>query len=114
MLASLGQDMHETEVRRIMEEMDVDGNGEISFAEFLALLARRLMHSDNEEEIYEAFKVFDTDKDGEISANELMVVLTSLGEKLTPQECQEIIQLADEDKDGVIGFREFVKLLMTR
>lgn len=103
--------MSESEVKRIFAEIDVDNSNEIDFAEFLALLAKRLMHSDNEEEVYEAFKTFDTDKNGEISAQELKAVLTTLGEKLTPQEVDEIIRIADEDGDGVISYREFVRLL---
>ena len=106
--------MTDAEVRKLIAEMDVDGNGELDFAEFLALVSRRLVHSDNVEELIEAFRVFDVDKNGEISADELRLVLTTLGEKLSPQECQEILNIADEDKDGVISAREFVKLLMTR
>jgi len=111
---TLGHPMSETEVRKLISEMDADGNNELDFAEFLALVARRLLHSDNVEELIEAFRVFDVDKNGEISVDELRVVLTTLGEKLTPQECQEIIEIADEDRDGVISAREFVKLLMSR
>jgi Ca2+-binding EF-hand superfamily protein len=72
------------------------------------------MKSDNEEEIIEAFKVFDVDKNGEISAEELTDVLMSLGEKLTREECDEIMRIADTDGDRSINYREFVKLLLSR
>lgn len=110
----LGHTASEQEWNAMMEEMDADQDGSVDFAEFLAVMARRLMLSDNEEEILEAFRVFDKDGNGELSAQELKAVLTTLGEKLTPEECDEIIQLADQDKDGVINYREFVRLLLTR
>jgi Ca2+-binding EF-hand superfamily protein len=107
-------DMTDRDTRKMMQEMDIDGNGEVDFAEFLALMAKRFMKSDNEEEIIEAFKVFDVDKNGEISAEELTNVLMSLGEKLTREECDEIMKIADTDGDHSINYREFVKLLLSR
>jgi len=97
----------------MIEEVDGDSSGAIEFPEFLALMAFRLMLTDNEDEILEAFKIFDKDGNGKLSAEELKSVLTSLGEKLSPQECDEIIRLADTDGDGQIAYREFVKFLMS-
>ena len=110
----LGHSASENEWTAIMQEIDIDSNGVVDFAEFLAMMARRLMLSDNEEEILEAFKVFDKDNNGELSADELKAVLTTLGEKLTAEECDEILALADSDHDGVINYREFVRLLLTK
>jgi len=110
----LGHSAAESEWAAMMQEIDTDADGFVDFAEFLAMMARRLMLSDNEEEILEAFKVFDKDNNGELSAQELKAVLTTLGEKLTPEECDELIALADTDHNGVINYREFVRLLLTR
>ena len=110
----LGHTTTEAELTSLMQEMDTDENGTVEFAEFLAMMARRLMLSDNEEEILQAFKVFDKDGNGVLSAQELTGVLTTLGEKLSPEECQELLELADQDHDGQIDYREFVKLLLTK
>jgi len=104
----------EVELKSIMAELDIEENKLINFATFLAVMARRLLLSDNEEEMLEAFKVFDKDNNGQLSAAELKSVLTTLGEKLTPEECDEIVKLADKDGDGVINYREFVRSLLTK
>jgi len=47
------------------------GHGTINFPEFLTMMARKMIDTDSEEEIYEAFRVFDKDGSGFISPDEL-------------------------------------------
>jgi hypothetical protein len=63
-----------------------DGSGLVDFQQFLGLMGRKFKHTDNEEEIREAFKVFDKNNNGFISVPELRHVLTTIGEKLTKEE----------------------------
>lgn len=65
-------------------------------------MARKMKDTDSEEEIREAFKVFDRDNNGFISAAELRHVMTSIGEKLSDDEVDEMIREADQDGDGRI------------
>jgi hypothetical protein len=51
---------------------------------------------------------------GFISAAELRHVMTNLGEKLTDEECDEMIREADVDGDGQINYEEFVKMMMSK
>lgn len=74
------------------------------------MMARKMKDTDSEEEIREAFKVFDRDNNGFISAAELRHVMTSIGEKLTDDEVDEMIREADQDGDGRIDC-EFILLL---
>ena len=79
------------------------GNGTIDFPEFLTMMEKKMNESDPEEELREAFRVFDKDGDGFISAAELRHVMTNLGEKLTDEEVDEMIEWADVVvKDGKI------------
>ncbi len=48
------------------------------------------------------WQVFDRDNNGFISAAELRHVMTSIGEKLTDDEVDEMIREADQDGDGRI------------
>ena len=78
-------------------------NGSLTLPpEFLTMMARKMKDTDSEEEIREAFKVFDRDNNGYISAAELRHVMTSIGEKLTDDEVDEMIREADQDGDGRI------------
>ena len=70
--------------------------------------------SDSEEELIEAFKVFDRDGNGLISADELLNVMTSLGENATMEEIEELIKESDYDGDGFINYEEFVKLILNK
>ena len=51
-----------------------------------------------------AFRTFDSDNSGKISAAELKQVMTNLGENLTEDEINEMIQEADRDGDGQINY----------
>ena len=60
--------------------------------------------TDTEEEMKEAFKVFDRDNNGFISAQELRLVMSNLGEKLTDEEVEEMIKEADMNGDGQVDY----------
>ena len=106
-MRSLGQNPSESELQDMINEVDADNNGTIDFPEFLTMMARKMKDTDSEEEIREAFKVFDRDSNGFISAAELRHVMTSIGEKLTDNEVDEMIREADQDGDGRIDCTYF-------
>lgn len=66
------------------------------------MMSHKVEPSDAEKELREAFKVFDRDNSGTISAAELRNVLSSLGEDLTDEQIDEMIQSADKDGNGAI------------
>ena len=70
--------------------------------------------TDSEAEIAEAFKVFDRNGDGKISATELRHVLTSIGEKLSDADVDQMIREADTNNDGEIDIKEFTQLLAAK
>ena len=70
-------------------------------------MSRNLKDTDREEEIRQAFKVFDRDGDGYITIAELRLVMANLGEKLTNEELDAMMNEADKNNDGQIDFSEF-------
>ncbi|CAL9145723.1 calmodulin-like protein 11 [Musa acuminata AAA Group] len=111
-IGSLGQNPTEEELKDMIMEVDINGNGTIEFTEFLNLMARKMKETDAEEELREAFKVFDKDQNGYISASELRNVMINLGEKITDEEVLQMIKEADTDGDGQVNFEEFSRMMM--
>lgn len=50
-------------------------------------------------------RVFDKNNDGLISSTELRRVMTSLGEKLSEEEVEDMIKEADQDLDGRVDIQ---------
>lgn len=110
-IRSLGCALSESEVNQIVEETDKDGNGTIDYNEFQSQFEKNFTKVTSEEDLLEAFRTFDADGNGVISRDELMKIMTTMGESLTKEEAQEIIDAADIDKDGFVNYQEFVKMM---
>ncbi|XBW38193.1 hypothetical protein QEN19_003785 [Hanseniaspora menglaensis] len=109
-MRSLGLSPSEQEVTDLMNEIDLNGNNSIEFSEFLTLMSRQLKQDDSEMELLEAFKVFDKNGDGYISSAELKHVLTSIGEKLSDAEVDEMLKEV-ADGQGQINIEQFAQIL---
>jgi calmodulin len=70
-------------------------------------MAIKVKPTDTLQEIKQAFAVFDTDGDGSITREELGNVMKSLGEDLTDQELEEMLEHADTNGDGLISCMSF-------
>lgn len=56
-------------------------------------------------------RVFDKNNDGLISSNELRHVMTSLGERLSEEEVDDMIKEADLDGDGMVNYEGTVQYM---
>ena len=90
-----------------MKEVDTDGNMEIEFPEFLQLMARNMQDIDEEKLIQTGFNVFDADGDGQVSLEDLRSVMQSLGEQMTDDQLNDIINEIDTNGDKQMSFEEF-------
>ncbi|XP_022334734.1 neo-calmodulin-like [Crassostrea virginica] len=110
-MRSLGQNPSDMDLEMMLRGVDEDGNGSIDFEEFVLMMAKKLERSNTEDEIREAFKLFDTDNNGFITVAELRNILTDTGEKIRPEEADELIKAIDKDGDGKIDYEEFCRMM---
>ena len=83
----------------------------ITYEEFVELCSPKILTRDSKEEIAKVFSLFDDDSTGAISFRNLRRVATELGENLTDEELQEMIDEADRDGDGEINEEEFLRIM---
>ncbi|XP_023323418.1 neo-calmodulin isoform X2 [Eurytemora carolleeae] len=110
-MRTFGWDPTDAELRDMINVVDQDGNGQITFNEFVWLMTREFHDTELEEEIREAFRVFDKDGHGFVTSQEMATVLQSIGDPLSPEETEELIDEADIDGDGNINYEEFITIL---
>ena len=112
-LRAVGLNPTEAEVGKVLKEIDPSGNKRISFEEFAPVMMsfRSRKHKYGQDVFIDSLRVFDTDNSGTISSGELRHVLTGLGEKLSDEDVDTLIQ-GFEDNQGQINYEDFVKSVM--
>merc|ERR1712014_571395 len=79
--------------------------------EFLKMMTHKILNRDPKDEILKAFRLFDDDETGKISFKNLKRVAKELGERMTVEELQEMIDEADRDGDGEVNEEEFLRIM---
>ncbi|GAB4842723.1 hypothetical protein Ancab_012698 [Ancistrocladus abbreviatus] len=101
----------EEETAAIMREIDIDGDGCISFEEFEAISPAFGPISDLVE-LQQTFEVFDANHDGKISAEELLKVFSAIGdEQCTLEDCKRMISSVDKNANGFVCFEDFARMM---
>jgi calmodulin len=85
---ALEPDMEEDKKRELCASADKDGDGEVDYEEFIALLLRR---ETNFDKLKEAFEAADVDNSGSIEPEELRAVLAMVEPTMTEEEVQAAI-----------------------
>jgi len=110
-MRALGFDVKKAEVLSLIREFDRDNTGRIEFSDFYEIMARKFRERDPTEEILKAFKLFDDDGTGKITLKNLRRVARELGENLSDDELQAMIDEFDRDGDGQINEDEFLGIM---
>ena len=85
-MRALGFEPKKEEIRKMISDIDKDGNGNIDFQEFLDMMTTKMSEKDSREEILKAFRLFDDEEKGKISFRNLKRVAKELGENMTDEE----------------------------
>jgi Ca2+-binding EF-hand superfamily protein len=110
-MRALGFEPKQEEIDKMVRDVDDDGSGSVDYPEFLDMMAHKLLNRDPVAEINKAFKLFDDDNTGRVTFKNLKRVAKELGERLTDEELQEMIDEADRDGDGEVNNDEFQRIM---
>ena len=110
-IRALGFEPKKEEIKKMIAEIDKEGSGKLSYNDFLTLMTVKMAEKDTKEEILKAFRLFDDDETGTISFKNLKRVAKELGENLTDEELQEMLDEADRDGDGEVNQDEFLRIM---
>ena len=110
-MRALGFEVKNEELKKMVSDVDNDGNGTIEFAEFLQMMTGKMGEKDSREDIEKVFKLFDDDNTNKISFRNLARVAEELGENIDDEELQDMINQADRAGDGEINIDEFYRIM---
>merc|ERR1712159_911400 len=110
-MQALGFEPTQSEVDRMVADIDIDGNSTVEFGEFVEMMEGKMSEKDQVEEMKKAFKLYDVDGKGKITFKDLKRVADEVGEKMDDAEIQEIIDEADRDGDKAINEDEFIRVM---
>ncbi|CAE8607997.1 unnamed protein product [Polarella glacialis] len=102
-MRALGFEPKKEEIQKMISDVDDDGSGTIGYEEFLKMMTHKILNRDPKDEILKAFRLFDDDETGKISFKNLKRVAKELGERMTDEELQEMVDEADRDGDGEVN-----------
>ena len=111
-MRALGFDVTRDEILRLMDEMDRGSTGQISYNDFLQIMTQKMAERDPREEMNKAFNLFDHDGKGFITLPKLRKVAREIGESMTDDELQAMIDEFDRDQDKAISREEFIAIMI--
>ena len=110
-MRALGFECKRDEIKKMIADVDQNGSGVIDYNEFLDMMTQKMAERDPREEMIKAFRLFDDDETGKITFRNLKRVAKELGENMTDDEINEMIEEADRDGDGEISEEEFMRIM---
>lgn len=114
-MSKLGETPTEDELEDMIRAVDLNGDGEIDFDEFIGLMRLRMdeRQRDPDEDLRDAFNMFDCDRSGYIDRHEIRALMKKLAQTLTDEEIDLIMEECDTDGDGEISFEEFKSMMFS-
>ena len=110
-MRALGFEPKKEEVRKILSDIDKNGEGVIKFEDFAEIMTSKMLERDPVEEMKKAFMLICEEGHDKITLKSLKKTAAELGENMTKEELQEMLEEADRDGDGEIGEEDFIKIM---
>ncbi|XP_006769760.1 PREDICTED: centrin-2 [Myotis davidii] len=110
-MRAMGFELKKEELMKMINEVDPEGTGKMNFNDFLNLMTQKMFGKDSKEDILKAFKFFDDDETGTISFDNLKRVSKELGEDMTDEELQDMIDKAACSGEGGVNEEDFLRIM---
>ncbi|GAB6019428.1 hypothetical protein CHUAL_001009 [Chamberlinius hualienensis] len=116
-LRTMGHNFDDKDLKDIVDEIDVEGSGQLEFDDFMSVAARFLVEDVEEDEeamqqeLREAFRLYDKEGNGYINVSDLREILRALEDNMKEDELDEMIAEIDTDGSGTVDFDEFMELM---
>jgi len=109
---SLALKMDQDKLKDWLDEVDEEASGNINWEQFKMVYETKLKEDEDERELKEAFRVLDKGNKGVIDVKDLRWILQSLGDDLSAEEIENMIEETDTDGSGTVDYEEFRSLMM--
>ena len=83
----------------------------LSYEEYMDVMIDKDENKDPEVEMRKAFKILCEEGTDKITLKSLSKICADLGEKISDEELQEMINEADKDQDEEVGEEDFMKIM---
>lgn len=103
----------EEELNALMQKLDVDGDGVISYKELTLSCVNRKLNA-KEERLWASFCKLDLDGDGSVTIDELRQVMGDVQPGITDDEIAQMVAEVDSDGDGSVDYTEFLAMMRNR
>jgi len=111
-IRALGMDVSADELKKMVSDVDKDGNGTIEFPEFLGMMTAKMAQTASEEEMAKCFKLFDHDATGMITLKNLFHARSILGmDDVSDDQLENMLKQADRTGRGAISLADFIRLM---
>jgi len=110
-MQSLGFEAKNQTIYQMITDLDKNKSGNIDFEEFLDMMTARMSDKDTREDIAKVFRLFDDDCSGQITLRNLRRVARELGETMTDDELNEMIERADSNGDHSVTMDDFYNIM---
>ncbi|CRG96113.1 centrin-4, putative [Plasmodium gallinaceum] len=112
-LKSLGLNFKKEEVKNLFLQIKKSTDDKLNFDEFFHVASQNIHKRYNDEEIEQIFSLFDPNDTGKITLHSLKKVCEDIGENISDNELNNMIEYADKNNDKVIDKEEFKKILIS-
>lgn len=101
-----GTSMSVEDMRDLVAEVDVDGDGQITFDEFLSMMAKKARDVHSQEGLADVFGILDKQNTGNLSLADLERVYAIVGENASAADLELVLRSADVDGDGMVTLKD--------